>query len=240
MFKIGICGSSSSLQDYFHSSAFIVFNCIEAFKNVIYFGILSSYGILLVRKLWNYSYEERMHGVTISSIIYDFFDCFKPVQGKEMISTTTDDETNHSTSDSLSRRSSHTNEPTVFLAVVLRFTNVLITSLLCFFLRVIMIIVKIVSLSIHRKITNPNFARFGVGWFFCTDFIPRVIPSLAFMYLMRTKRPKEARRSIYNKSNNTNELKEMKPYLSYIKNNNSNHNYNSETLNQLHSNDIKV
>jgi len=27
-----------------------------------------------------------------------------------------------------------------------------------------------------------------VAWFFCSDFIPRVIPSLAFMYLMRKKK----------------------------------------------------
>ncbi len=60
----------------------------------------------------------------------------------------------------------------------------------CFLLRVAMLIVKIVAIHTDRAVTTPSFAIFGVLWSLLSDFIPRVLPSLAFMYLMRTKRPR--------------------------------------------------
>mmetsp|Transcript_28956 Transcript_28956/g.62380 ORF Transcript_28956/g.62380 Transcript_28956/m.62380 type:complete len:170 (-) Transcript_28956:1059-1568(-) len=92
----------------------------------------------------------------------------------------------------------HTPEA-VFLLVVIRLTFVLTVSTLCFALRVIFLILKIAELHTRDNLTTPEFAMYGVVWFTLADFLPRVVPSLAFMYLMRTKRPRQARSSLSEK-----------------------------------------
>lgn len=89
----------------------------------------------------------------------------------------------------------------VFTKVVLRMTTVLVLSSLCFMLRVVMLITKMIALHSDRlSLSTHNFPLFGMLWFTFSDFLPRALPSLAFIFLMRTKRPaKQMRDNVQHK-----------------------------------------
>jgi len=171
------CASESSLKDYFKSTEYLAFNTIEGLKNIVYFGVLFYHGVLLLRKLWNHSYEERMRGSSVNKVVHNYFDGFKMISGsnyEEFEATAPNDE-----------------DPAVFLPVVVRLTIALFLCFLCFSLRVAMMIVKIVYYRNPRGISTKSFTHNGVAWYFGSEFIPRVIPSLAFMYLMRKKKKQQ-------------------------------------------------
>lgn len=81
------------------------------------------------------------------------------------------------------------NDDQVFTKVVLRLTSVLVLTTICFLFRVTMLTAKMAELQSDQELTTPDFTLFGFLWFSCADFIPRALPSLAFIFLMRTKRP---------------------------------------------------
>lgn len=182
--SMSLCLTSPTLLDFFRSPAFTVFSCIEAVKNFTYTAVLSYNGIQLICRLWNYSQGERQH----TSVFRELKLCCN------CCGSVGDDA-------ALAVGFPSSSDPTVlvappealFLNVVLRLTMVLVLSTVCFLLRVAMLIVKIVAIHTDRAVTTSSFPLFGVLWSLLSDFIPRVLPSLAFMYLMRTKRPRGPR-----------------------------------------------
>jgi len=180
IFSLCWCASEPNLKDYFESIEYLAFNSLEAIKNIVYFGVLFYHGVLLLRKLWNHSYEERMRGSSVSKVVHNYFDGFR-------ISGSNYDDFDSSSGPPIARPANDM-DTAVFLTVVVRLTIVLFLCFLCFSLRVAMEIVKIVYSRRPGGITTESFTHNGVAWFFCSDFIPRVIPSLAFMYLMRKKK----------------------------------------------------
>jgi hypothetical protein len=83
----------------------------------------------------------------------------------------------------------------VFAKAVKRITMILTLCCVCFILRVCMLCVKMAALFSNSTVTSTHFRLFGVGWFICADFIPRVLPTMAFILLMKTK--PLGRKSIY-------------------------------------------
>jgi hypothetical protein len=71
----------------------------------------------------------------------------------------------------------------------LRMTTVLVLSSACFLCRVCMLIAKMVEIHEDKSVTSAAFPLFGFLWFALSDFLPRVLPTMAFIFLMRTKRP---------------------------------------------------
>jgi hypothetical protein len=56
-----------------------------------------------------------------------------------------------------------------------------------------MLIVKVIALQGDRLVSSPTVPLFGFIWFMLSDWIPRCIPSFAFVYLMNIKRGKRDR-----------------------------------------------
>lgn len=144
------CLTSKSLDQYFFSLAFVVVTFVEGFRNCVYSGFLTYYGLKLVKRFWHFSRLERQ--VTRRYCCY-----------------IADDQ--------------------VFTRVVLRLTGVLFLTTMCFVFRMTMLVAKMAELHSPQELTSTSFTLFGFWWFAFSDFIPRALPSLAFIFLMRTKRP---------------------------------------------------
>ena len=154
---LGICLSSASLDDFFHSSDFYIYTLLEGFRNIFYSALLLYYGVVLAYRLGNIDFSIRGVG--------RFWDYIQSLR---------DDSTDH-----------------VLALKVFRISAVLALCTACFFLRVSMLIIKVATLGYT---TNLSFSTFGVVWFTLADFIPRVVPCLALMFMVRTttKRPPNA------------------------------------------------
>lgn len=180
-----ICLSSGSLEGFFESKAYRGFTTLEVIKNIVYSSVLNYYGISLVARLWNYSEVEKRESLARNpeaarSTKLEY--CLRMVHlawTMPSMALRTKEESNPD----------NTNQKAVFTAALIRVTTVLTISSVCFALRLAMLIAKAVALAQDSTITTRSFSLFGLGWFICSDFIPRVIPSLAFVWLMRTKRP---------------------------------------------------
>lgn len=104
----------------------------------------------------------------------------------------------YSSIEQVSSQGSHPSfDNSVFMQAVVRLTILLSISTFCFFLRVIMLAAKMAAFHTSHKITSKSFPLFGFWWFTFSDFIPRAIPSLAFIVIMQTRRMvKDSRRAI--------------------------------------------
>jgi hypothetical protein len=154
-----VCASSSTLKAYFESDAFEAITFIEGVRNCVYSTFLAYYGIKLVKRFWHFSRIERQAVTNKRLIDYILFCSASSVQDA------------------------------IFTKVLLRMTSVLVLSSVCFLLRVCMLIAKIIAVHSTRTTTTPDFALFGFLWFCCSDFIPRTLPTMAFIFLMRTRKP---------------------------------------------------
>ena len=76
----------------------------------------------------------------------------------------------------------------VFSTALSRLTITLIIASVCFVTRLIMLILKSIALNSNDTITTSAFPLFGFYWFCFSDFIPRMLPSITFVLLMRSKR----------------------------------------------------
>lgn len=166
LISIICCGLSSSLEAYFNSTSFEVITFIEGLRNVVYSAFLCYYGIKLVRRFWHFSTVERQAAL----------------KGGAVVSR-------------LARLCPNwpflTSDDQVFTKVVLRLTSVLLLSTFCFAVRVLMLIAKMALIHDNsHNLGSASFKLFGFGWFLFSDFIPRALPSLAFIFLMRTKKPR--------------------------------------------------
>lgn len=182
-----LCITATSLDSFFRSRVFIGLTIIDAVKNCFYASILAYYGIKLIHKLWNYSQDERRH----TSAVAEYCNMVRRnwCQHGGIWRDRVDSHESDASEPSQLPGEAQKHEA-IFLGVVIRLTNVLLLCTTCFMLRVTMICLKIAALHSVATISRPNFALFGVAWTLCADFIPRVVPSLAFMHLMRSKRPK--------------------------------------------------
>lgn len=179
-----ICCSSDSLGAFFQSPEFQALTFIEGVRNCVYSLFLSYYGVKLVRRFWQFSRIERQSPILKDRSCVSFA-C--PLLWYDTDNTTT-----------VFARSSHrnsSNQEAVFTRVVVRMTSVLILSSLCFLCRISMLVAKMVAVHASQRVTTPSFSLFGVLWFCLSDFIPRAAPSLAFIFLMSTKRPSKEIRS---------------------------------------------
>ena len=167
------CAMSEDLSSYFNSAAFVVITFIEGVRNCVYSVFLAYYGVKLVRRFWHFSRIERQ--AAVHKNIFSYIEFWTTSAGTENA---------------------------VFTKVVLRMTSVLVLSSVCFIMRVCMLIAKMAAVHSSDPITTPSFALFGFLWFCCSDFIPRSLPALAFIFLMRTKRPpaKEIKNSTSHKA----------------------------------------
>lgn len=193
LISMSLCITAPSLNSYFKSAGFTSLTIIEGVKNCVYAGMLSFNGLRLVHKLWNYSQEELRRTSVSTEIYRTVCCCFDSCNGSCLdfinrgSSTTTGSDEDTKEIDSI--RTSSQDGGVVFLGVVLRITFVLVLTSVCFALRICMIILKILAMHTSAQITAPNFSLFGFAWTVLGDFIPRVVPALAFMQLMRNKRP---------------------------------------------------
>lgn len=181
-----LCLLSSSLQHFFWSTAFEVMTFLEGVRNVVYSVFLCFYGLKLVKRFWHFSSIERDGN-----------------HRKAGGSSTT------ATSATTSRGGGSTGRSTqpiwcllcsvtddqVFTKVVVRLTSVLVLATLCFIVRVAMLIAKMAIIHDEggqaTSSVHSSLQLFGFWWFVCSDFIPRALPALAFIFLMGTKRPKQ-------------------------------------------------
>lgn len=160
--SISLCMASPSLQEFFNSPGFLFITLVEALKNLAYSSFIWYYGLRLVMPLWEFSRQERINAQEDYSLGLSKF----------IWRTLTGDSNEN-----------------VFTIVVMRLTAVLTAAAFCFLLRICMLLAKIIVLHSSAQITNRSFSLFGVTWFVFADFIPRVVPTLAFIYLMRLTRP---------------------------------------------------
>lgn len=163
-----ICATSPSLAAYFASTAFIVITFLEACRNLVYSTFLTFYGLKLVRRFSQFSKRELQTQFTEidqpnQAFCPTWLRCLYPCQPMK--------------------------EDQVFTRVVTRLTSVLLLVTFCFLLRFIMLIGKMAELHTQKEYTNHVFSLFGLLWFCLSDFIPRAVPSLAFIFLMRQKKP---------------------------------------------------
>ena len=164
------CGTASSLSSFFSSTGFEVITFIEGVRNCVYSIFLAYYGIKLVKRFWHFSRIERQAAANKS--IFSYVVYWHPIEDQDV----------------------------VFTKVVLRMTSVLILSSACFICRVGMLIAKMAAVHSSDQITTPTFTLFGFLWFCFSDFIPRALPTIAFIFLMRTKKPvNQIKRATVNK-----------------------------------------
>jgi hypothetical protein len=196
--SVGICASMHSLEEFFDSSAFEVITLIEAFRNCVYSAFLAYYGLKLVKRFWHFSKLEKQSvkklspHAAASSFQWNW-------QGFKSIFFGIENSSHHPIATSFEQPPSGpaTTSATaqfpvfdlVFTKVVLRLTFVLTLTTICFLFRLSMLTLKMVALHSPETYTTPDFSLFGLLWFTCSDFIPRVLPSFAFIFLMRTKKP---------------------------------------------------
>ena len=76
----------------------------------------------------------------------------------------------------------------VFSTALYRLTFSLSVATACFFSRLVMLIIKSIALNSDDTVTSDRFPLFGFYWFCLSDFIPRILPSLSFILLMKSKR----------------------------------------------------
>ena len=76
----------------------------------------------------------------------------------------------------------------VFGTALTRLTIVLSIATICFVIRISMLILKMAAFHSNTTISTPSAPLFGFVWFCASDFIPRCLPSFAFVYLMRGRR----------------------------------------------------
>ena len=198
--SMSLCLTSPSLRSYFRSPAYIGLTVLEGIKNCVYVGMLSYNGICLVRKLWNYSREELQHSTfwteVCTALGCEGWYCMRTADHYRV--ATTGDPENEEETKEVEQVQQQQQQPDrvqhVFLGVVIRVTYVLVLTSVCFALRICMIILKILAMHTSAQITAPNFSLFGFAWTVLGDFIPRVVPALAFMQLMHSQRAGSARR----------------------------------------------
>lgn len=158
--SIVLCATSSTLLSFFSSTGFEVVTFIEGVRNCVYSGFLAYYGVKLVRRFWHFSVLEQQAAAQKRGNA--FFGLLLTASGSE---------------------------GNVFTKVVLRLTSVLVLSSVCFLARLCMLMAKMIAIHSSSQLTSRSFALFGLGWFLLADFVPRALPALAFIFLMRTKRP---------------------------------------------------
>jgi hypothetical protein len=178
-----LCATSSSLQTYFRSTFFQWFTFVDTFKNLFYSSLLFFYGLKLIIKFYKYNSLEMSYNLFQS-------DLPPPPLSSSATSTpsipsatsTNRKELGYTTTNNYGQRK------TAFGIALKKLIIVLFLVTLCFLVRVMMLIVKVIALQGDRLVSSPTVPLFGFIWFTLSDWIPRCLPSFAFVYLMNIKR----------------------------------------------------
>lgn len=211
---ITLSTSFVSLDDFFFSTAFTIITFLEGMRNLIYSVFLLFYGMKLIRRFAHFSILEQQAYIRKHSIDQhgrhtrrenDDLDDF----GDDSWSTWLWQQCSRAykwtcrtcwesalTMQWLFCSPKQSNER-IFTKVVFRLLVVLLLTTLCFLLRMIMLLLKIIAIhATDTMYTSPTFTLFGFAWFTCSDFIPRLLPAYAFVFLMRSKKPKKNQLSV--------------------------------------------
>jgi hypothetical protein len=197
---VGLCGSAPDLRTFFGSPSFVSITVVEAVKNLVYSTLLMGSGISLVCKLWHYSSDERQHTslwtVVKNSLLWSGVEhehtaplaqhSFDDEEETKELDIEADVVPQHAPASAVPTPPA--DQGTMLLSAVVRITWVLALTSVCFALRISMMVVKIVVLYTDAPVTTRSFTLFGFVWMLLADFIPRVVPSLFLMLLMRNKR----------------------------------------------------
>jgi hypothetical protein len=167
-----LCFSSGNLQDYFYSDFFIAVTVLETCKNLLFSVVLSYFGIKLVMRFQNYT--STSSGATSSSGIM-----LGGVGKKSLLNR----DANRSDT-GIAGMGNSDRSVDFFRKALERITAVLTIATLCFTLRIIMLIIKLIAFHDDIIVTSPAFPLFGFGWFLFSDFIPRIVPTSAFIVAM--------------------------------------------------------
>lgn len=181
-----LCWTSKNLLDYFASDFFLLVTFIDTSKNLLFSITLMYFGLKLLFRFQNYtarrssitttraSARSKSDSMNISGI-----GTGQSPSGRNLL------QNGIMQSDSLSHNIGTSDRSIEFFTKALnRITIVLTLSTFCFVLRVIMLICKISALHEDTTVSSPTFPIFGFGWFLFADFIPRVVPSAAFITAM--------------------------------------------------------
>lgn len=170
-----LCFASDNLQDFFYSDFFLAVTVLETCKNLLFSIVLSYFGIKLVMRFQNYT-STSSSATTSSGIMMGGMGR----GGSSLLNK------NSTRSDNNGIAGMGNSERSVdfFRKALERITIVLTIATLCFTLRIIMLIIKLVAFHDDVIVTSPSFPLFGFGWFVFSDFIPRLVPTSAFIVAM--------------------------------------------------------
>jgi hypothetical protein len=192
---VGLCVSAPDLRTFFDSPSFVSITVVEAVKNLVYSTLLMGSGIRLVRKLWHYSNDERQHttlwAVVKNSVLWSGSEHGHSAPLAQHSCEEEETKELDIEADVVPQHAPASADPdqgTMLLSAVVRITWVLALTSVCFALRISMMVVKIVALYTDAPVTTRSFTLFGFAWMLLADFIPRVVPSLFLILLMRNKR----------------------------------------------------
>jgi hypothetical protein len=158
------CESADSLMDFFNSSDFLAYTLLEGMRNIMYSSFLSYYGIMLVNRLWQLNDLRQQTNIVQRG-------SFAPTSSAPFYQ--------------FFRGLTEDNSDNIFALKVIRVTAVLLLCCMCFVVRLAMLVVKLATLDYNSA---PTFSLFGLLWFTLADFIPRVVPCLALMGMVRSGR----------------------------------------------------
>lgn len=181
----GLCWTSDNLLDYFASRFFLFVTFMDTLKNFLFSSALMYYGLKILYRFQNYTAAGRSTTATRPSTRSRLTgdDIPKAVGGNSSTGRNLLGNV-HIRSDSVDKAGNSDRSIDFFRKALHRITIVLTVSTMCFMLRVIMLICKMVALHEETTVTNPTFALFGFGWFLFSDFIPRAVPATAFITAM--------------------------------------------------------
>lgn len=196
-----ICGFSSSLHSFFRSIFFEWFIFIDTLKNLLYSTLLLFYGMKLIIKFYRYNTLELTYNLFQSDLNKNDKNIHSNVNNINIVNNNGNNVNNgnNNQTTTTSRLTSQTNisgisgnsngyRKTAFGIALKKLTIVLFIITICFLIRVMMLIFKLIALQGDTVMSSPSIPLFGFVWFLFSDWIPRCIPSFAFVYLMNIKR----------------------------------------------------
>ena len=179
LISASICFDSNNLEAFFTSDFFIAVTTMETLKNLVFSVVLLYFGLKLVLRFRNYTSSSSSTAVTNSRLPTGIMMSNVNKKGslltKDSMQSGSHDDANMGNSD---------RSVDFFERALVRINVVLIIATICFTIRIVMLICKMVAFHDNVIVTSPGFPLFGFGWFFFSDFVPRLVPTSAFILAM--------------------------------------------------------
>jgi hypothetical protein len=192
------CFAAGELTEFFYSGFFLAVTVMETTKNLAFSGLLMYFGIKLLMRFQNYTMSDSSTAMTrassaTSGIAMQQAGGALLSKGAERSDTSGSGgigigivigSGSSSSSDRADMVGNSDRSVDFFQKALNRITAVLVVATLCFALRITMLICKLVAFHDDVVVTTPAFPLFGFGWFIFSDFIPRLVPTSAFITAM--------------------------------------------------------